>query len=99
MRMQFLLVVLLVACGGGAEAPAEVSQSPCEQVREHMIDLRLASAAKIDREAHREAMRRALGEDFLTSCRETMTDSEIRCVLEARDSLATVACSTKVSAK
>ncbi len=79
MRMHCLLLVLLVACAGSDEAPAETSQSPCEQVRDHMIELRLASADKIDREAHREVMRRALGDDFIASCREKMTDGEIRC--------------------
>ncbi len=99
MRMQSLLLVLLMACAGNDDAPPVTSQSPCEQVRDHMIELRLASADKIDRAAHREVMRKALGDDFVASCREKMTDTEVQCALQARDSLSAMACSTKAGAR
>lgn len=71
----------------------EVDREHCEQLRDHMIDLRLASAtAGVDVKAHRSAMKEALGERFVESC-EQLSASELECSLHARDLASASACS------
>ena len=45
--------------------------------------LQLADANGVDRDAHRDAMKQALGATFLTSCKESMTTAQVRCILDA----------------
>jgi len=66
--------------------------SACERARERLIDLRLADASEVDREAHRDAMKRALGDSFVSGCTSSMTTAQVRCVLSAADSVSAATC-------
>lgn len=71
----------------------EVDREHCEKLRDHMIDLRVASAtAGVDVKAHRAAMEEALGDQFVDSC-ELLSPSELECSLHARDLASAAACS------
>ena len=84
-------VFVLVACGGEEE---DSVVKRCQRVRDRIIDLRLESASKVDRSAHREAMREALGSEFINSCSQAMTAKQRQCVLDARDLASATACTT-----
>jgi hypothetical protein len=80
MLRTFLLIVLFAACAGDEGGPAP---TPCEQLRDHLIDLRLADASpKVDKDAHRAAMRNAFDLTFFASCSE-LADAERACALSA----------------
>lgn len=94
MRVIAVVAIVLCACSGGDdEATAASRQARCERLRDHVIDLRLASATNVDVAAHRQAMRQALGDDFVTACTGTMTEAQVDCALAAADSDAVTACS------
>jgi predicted protein tyrosine phosphatase len=86
-----LLVLLLVASCDGERDIESTELTRCEQLRDHLIDLRLADAVHVDKAAHREAMRTALGDDFAASCSK-LRDDVIDCALGASDSTAAAAC-------
>jgi len=65
---------------------------PCERMRDHLIDLKLADATGVDRDAHREVLRRALGESLVTNCKKSMRAAQVLCILNAADSAAANAC-------
>lgn len=93
---RLLVLVIAVGCGGDDANDAERVALPCEQLRDHLVDLRLAGAhgAPKDLAMHREAMQRALGDDFIASCEQHMTAPQIRCSTSAGDLAAVSACST-----
>jgi hypothetical protein len=88
-RRTALLLTLAVGCGGGDDGGAHAT--PCERMRDHLVDLRLASVDE-DREAHRDVMRRALGAEFIDSCQRSMSDVQVTCILDADDSAEAAAC-------
>lgn len=83
------VVVMLVSCAGGEEAG---DAKRCERVRDRIVDLRLDNATNVHRDAHRIAMRDALGASFVETCERTMTAAQQRCVLESRDLAAVSSC-------
>lgn len=89
LRRTALLSLLLVACSSEDERS---EGTPCERMRDHIVNLRLADVTGIDRTAHREKLRRALGSSFVANCKESMTDEQVTCVLNALDSGAATAC-------
>lgn len=90
MRKILLVLILVAACGEEQDTFTE-NQTRCEQLREHMIDLRLADAVKVDKAAHREAMREALGSAFLSSCVQ-LGERSVDCALDAPDAAGAAAC-------
>ena len=82
-------VVLALSCGGGDD---DVDASACERARDRVIDLRLADATGVDREAHRDVMRRAIGDSFMSACAGSWSDSQVSCVLNAPDAATANAC-------
>lgn len=92
--------LLAAACSTDGE-PDE--QRKCDALRAHMVDLRLRDleGAKdglgnpIDISAHRKAMANSLGEEFIASCRQSLTARQIECALAATDTNAAQACSSK----
>lgn len=86
--LALLLTIALASCSSD-DAPPVTS---CERLREHLVTLRLADATGVDRKAHAEAMRSALGSDFVERCKESMSESEVKCVLKATDSTSASAC-------
>ncbi len=91
------LLLVLVACGGSTEPDASPSRKSCVRLRDHVIDVRLSSAAGIDREAHRKALEQSLGDEFLRTCKDTLTTSQVRCALDTRDPDAISRCRTQVT--
>jgi hypothetical protein len=61
-------------------------------MRDHLVELRLKMApAFADADAHRRALKRALGSDFVDRCR-ALPDEEVRCAINAKDLKSTYAC-------
>lgn len=88
----------MLGCASGedhapASAPAPV---PCELLRDHLVDLRLASVGTpgepIDIDAHRRAMQAALGDGFVSSCKTNVAQATIDCELAAGSLDAANAC-------
>jgi hypothetical protein len=88
-RATVLLFGLLLGVG----CSREDSRGRCERLRDHLADLRLAQSAGVDEAAHREAMKAALGDDFLSRCASKLGSREIDCALKATDAAAAAACS------
>lgn len=78
----------LAACDSGSDT---VSRRDCQGLRDHMIDLRMASVTA-DQVKQRIALRAALGESFIASCIDSTSETELRCALAATDSQAVAAC-------
>jgi hypothetical protein len=93
---KILLVLIVVAACGDDQDDAQVELTRCERLREHLIDVRLATATNVDHAAHREVMQAALGSDFLASC-EKLDDDVVDCALAAPDSSSAAACAGKTS--
>jgi len=94
MRMNLVVLALIASCGGDDDADAVVRETPCELLRDHLIDLRLADAKHVDQAAHRDAMKQAMGGDFLESCAR-LDGSQINCALDAPDMTSATACATR----
>jgi hypothetical protein len=97
MFKHWLAMVLLVSLTGCDHDDEVVEIAPCEQMRDHLIDLQLAESNSIDREAHREILKRSLGETFVSSCESSMSSSQVGCVLHADDSESASACTSSVA--
>jgi ribosomal protein L40E len=85
-----LIIFVLICSACGSDEPTDAEQ--CQNVRDRLIDLRLADATHVDVDAHRKAMRRALGDDFIASCTTKLSVTQRRCVLDARDAASATAC-------
>lgn len=98
MRMSIVLFALALAlvasCGGDDDPESSGRDTPCERLRDHLIDLRLADAKHVDQAAHRDAMKQAMGGDFLASCAK-LDRAEIDCALDAPDTTTASACATR----
>ena len=95
MRWFVLILTILVSC---ASSNSDESPEPrqCEQLRDHLVDLQVGQihiATGIDREAHRSALSKALGDDFIGSCTGKMSASQVECALAAGDPTAAAGCS------
>ncbi len=97
MLKRLVMVSMLIGCGGGGE-PIEdetvASASRCERLRDHLVELRLATATKLgdEREQHRAALTQALGPQFVDACTTTTTEAQVTCALAAADSQAAADC-------
>ena len=98
-RLLVLVLVIVAGCSGDDGSEIERTARPCAQLRDHLVDLRLAGVrgAPADLGVHREAMQRALGVDFITSCEKTMTAPQIDCATTAGDLAAVSACSASAA--
>jgi hypothetical protein len=91
------LSLVLAACGADdASSEEERTASPCEQLRDHLVDLRVGTATGTPDELvqHHAAMTRALGDDFVTSCEDDLDAAQIACATSATDLAAVSACAT-----
>ena len=84
------LLFAVVACA--SDEPVSV-EARCEKVLDCWIELELADAKDIDREAHAKAKRLAYGADFVAGCVAKMSDAQRDCMLGATSSAAAGACS------
>ncbi|MFN0252062.1 MAG: hypothetical protein ACKV2T_34620 [Kofleriaceae bacterium] len=89
--MRTLLVMMMLVGCSGDEEDGVPRATPCENLREHLIDLRLATATNVDHKAHREVMQASLGSDFLASCAK-LDEAVVTCALAAPDSQRAAAC-------
>ena len=97
-RVNALLVpfaALLLACAGESppDDPPDDRRSRCVALRDHLANLRVPAEAT-DAEAHRAAMRDALGEAFVAQCLDQYADDTVACALAAPDSESTALCLT-----
>lgn len=84
--------VLFVVSGCSSSSEIEVDRKHCVQLRDRMVELRLAGVGSaVDMKAHRVAMRDALGDRFIESC-EQLTVAQLECSLRASDLAAATAC-------
>ncbi len=73
----------LAACGSADEATTEDDlRAQCAQLRDHLIDLDVENVT-VDRDAHRAALARALGDHFVDDCAANKSASAITCGLTA----------------
>lgn len=96
MKKYLVVLGLMASCGGDDGADAVPRETPCEQLRDHLIDLRLADAKHVDQAAHRDAMKQAMGGDFLASCAK-LGSPQINCVIESADLTSASACATRAA--
>jgi hypothetical protein len=85
-------IAMLVGCAS-SEEPAD--QRQCARLRDHLVDLQLSDvhvAVGIDRAAHRRALAQALGPDFVASCSNKLTESQVDCALNTNDRAAAAVC-------
>lgn len=94
MRMIFVVLVFVASCGGSDDSEVTARETPCERLRDHLVDLQLADAPHIDREAHRVTLKQSLGTDFLATCSK-LDRAEIDCALDAPDATTASACATR----
>ncbi len=87
-------LMLLMGCAGDAQDDGVATRKRCEKLRDHLVELRLADASGIDHAAHREAMQRALGDDFIGSCTSSLTPTQVTCALDAKDTASATSCSS-----
>jgi hypothetical protein len=85
-------VLVLGACTSRDE-DGQASARQCEQHRDHLVDLRLADASGVDRDAHRKIMKRALNENFAISC-TSLSGAQIKCALDAKTLSDAASCNT-----
>jgi len=95
MRSWWGLLILWVACTSHDDLV--VDRARCEQLRTHLVDLRLADLGKldVDKAAHRTAIENALGDPFVTSCQQSITVLQMNCALAAKDSAAAASCTSR----
>lgn len=85
-----LAFVLLVGCVGSGGDEGD-QRARCNELRKHVVDIRLQSVPVEDREAHRGAALDALDDDFASQCLQ-MSSERVSCGLRARDHTALLAC-------
>jgi hypothetical protein len=83
--MHYVLVVCLIcaACGSDPQATQDSSTVACEKLREHLLDVRVAGVTS-HRDAHRAALSRSLGDDFVARCERTKTQADLDCEMAAK---------------
>lgn len=85
---RIMIACVVAACGGETEEDDIVErQTPCMQLRDHTVELRMRTASGTPREMDdlRAGFRRALGQDFLQSCEQNLSRQQIECSLQAAD--------------
>lgn len=80
----------LVSCAPREEAGP--SRAKCVQLRDRIVELRLADVPPNDVVMHRQALLGSLGESFVEQCQE-LTAAEAKCAFAAKDSTSIAACS------
>ncbi len=78
----------MAACN--SDTPDGVSLTDCEQLRAHMVELRMQTVTA-DHAQHRDAIHRSL-EPVVATCAESTTREQLRCSLAAGDFRSLAAC-------
>jgi len=102
MRGWILVTALMISgCGdSGGDGDVSARTEQCEQVRGHIVELRLAMAHGLSADElaqHRDALMHAMGAQFIDECIRTTTTETATCVLAAHDTQAINDCNTATS--
>jgi hypothetical protein len=95
MLKRLVIVSMLIGCGGGSnEDETLAGAQQCERLRDHLVDLRLATATNLgkDLEQHRAALTQALSRQFIETCTKSKSEAQVACALAAQDSQAATDC-------
>lgn len=97
LAMRSLIVLFVTICMSAGCATSEneedAARKRCTRMRDHLVDLRLASAGdRVDVRAHRAALTQALGDAFVAKCKE-LPVATVKCLLGATDSVSANECS------
>lgn len=84
-----LVISVIAACGTSSEP----DQTPCELLRDHVLDTSVIDIVGAERAQHRAALESSMS-DFITSCTAKLSESQIVCALEARTSAAIGFCTS-----
>jgi hypothetical protein len=92
-----LLIGACGTCGTDEEHDSPTPSTPCERLRDHLVELRMADVRGVDVEPHREAMKQAMGSTFLTTCAKDITSSQLGCAMASSDLVSAGQCMTSVT--
>jgi hypothetical protein len=92
-----ITIVIILGTGLGVSFVFSARAGRCEALRDHLVELRLTQTTNVDHAAHRAAMRRALGDTFVTDCQTMLTARDVDCALNATDTATAVACTAATS--
>jgi hypothetical protein len=82
----------MLGCASSEDADGEETRArQCSRLRDHLIELRLAGT-DANVEAHRTAMREALGDAFIDQCSTQLTTRQLDCALGAKDRAQALEC-------
>jgi hypothetical protein len=96
------IAAIFLATGCSSSDDFEVDRTRCTQLRDHLVELRLADATAISASElaqHRAAMKSALGDRFVGECQASLSKAELRCSLSAKTLSSANDCSTRSSSK
>jgi hypothetical protein len=91
-----LVVVITLGSCASSDKSERATAAQCERVRDHVIDLRLAGT-QVDVQAHRDAIKDALGSRFTEECVATVDRAQIDCSLAAKDATSALSCIQQTS--
>ena len=86
-----ILVLVAIGTGCATGGDSETKAQRCERLREHLIDVRFGDAPAEGASSRREAMKRAMGNDFIDRCLQ-LEDEQLSCTLAAKDHKAVAGC-------
>lgn len=94
-RGRVFVIAVIIASAACAQDPEELSAKRCQQLREHLVELRVKAAPAIEQQdAHRAALQQALGDSFVDACQK-LPAADVVCALNAADSAAADACASR----
>ena len=89
MTKKLLFLAVSAACAAGGDSESKTQR--CERLREHLIDVRFGDVPAAGASSRREAMKRAMGTDFVDRCLQ-LDEAQLDCTLTAKDHKAVAAC-------
>lgn len=89
------MLLLLVFVGCSSSDDFEVNRASCERYRDRLIELRLQDTSPaVDVRPHREAMKQALGDQFIATCQQHLSSEQMKCAMHARDLPSATTCAS-----
>jgi hypothetical protein len=93
-RVGALALLMIASCSSSND-----KRGRCERLRDHVVELRLHGVTTAGAQgdparilaAHRAALKRALGDDFIGRC-ERLSSEEVECGIAASDHTSLLAC-------
>ena len=91
-RTLVTMAVWLVACASSDDE--RPSEARCRQLRDRVIEHRLAGLPLADQASHRAALSTSLGDGFVERCQQ-LSMAQVNCAFAAKDSASVAACSSR----